>query len=144
MCTFRAATSPVGIRGSFAFSVRIFRPHARQKHHGPSTRMGRFCALPCQGFSSYVWEGVRWPLRAAQLPASSPAIGKACVELQQRCALVWASNLNNLSGVKTVRLKPSILIPYGSFSSNSCTIALWQAMGDNSTASGKGAVLEFS
>ena len=40
--------------------------------------------------------------------------------------VVWASNFTNLSGVKSVRLKPSILTPYGSFSYNSCTIALWQ------------------
>ena len=52
--------------------------------------------------------------------------------------VVWASNFNNLSGVKTVPLKPVIFIPYGSFSTSSCTIALWQATGENSTASGKG------
>ncbi len=51
--------------------------------------------------------------------------------------VVWASNFNNLSGVKTVPLKPSIFIPYGLFPFNVCTIALWRVMVGNATTVGK-------
>ena len=51
--------------------------------------------------------------------------------------VLWASDFSNLSGVKSVRQKPSILTPYGTFPPPSCTIALWLVVGDNSAAAGK-------
>ena len=43
------------------------------------------------------------------------------------CGALQTSSFGNLSGVKSAELKPSILIPYDTFSGHSCTIVLSMA-----------------
>ena len=54
---------------------------------------------PPRGDPSRGWEGAHW-VRRSHFWEGGQGVG-------------WVSNFNNLFGVKTVRLKPSILIPYG-------------------------------